>query len=199
MDKRRNGQSLVEILVAISIGGLILGSAVIAITVTLRSNLQSKSVRTASFLLQEMMDNTRSISEGDWHKLYGATMPTPPHKGPETRYHADASLNIASGAETVAVNGITYTRHFSIEKVERDPAVGIGGPIVTDGGSGLEDPSTQKVTGYVTWPGGATLSALEYLTRFSNRVDRITDWSDRSSYDSQSGLDLSNPGEATLP
>lgn len=183
---KRRGQSLIEILVAVAIGGLIVGSAAVAVTVALRVNSQSKSVRTGSLLLQEMMDNTRSIAEGNWHTLYNLA------KGSTTSYYVDSSLVFSTGTRTATVDGTVYTLHFSVENVQRSS---LGGPIVA---SGTDDPSTQKITGYIAWPNGSTLSAVEYLTRHNNRVQTITDWSDPTTYSSQSGLDLSTPGQATL-
>jgi hypothetical protein len=189
MKHPKAGQSLIEVLVAVAVGGLIIGSATIAISVALRANLQSKSVRSGSFLLQEMMDNVRSIAEGNWHTIYDLS------KGPSTSYYVTAALGVAATPETPVptIDGVAYSRHFSVENVQRSY---LDGPIVP---SGIDDPSTQKITGYVTWTGGSPLSAIEYIARTHDRIQKINDWSDPGTYSSQSGLNLSTPGQATLP
>jgi len=66
----RRGQSLIELLIAISITIIIAGSAVGALLLSVRINKESINFRTASSLAQEMMDKMRSFSEGQWVDLY---------------------------------------------------------------------------------------------------------------------------------
>ena len=68
-----------------------------------------------------------------------------------------------------------FTRYFNVENVNRDS----DGDIVTSGGN--DDPSTQKITTYVEWPGVESavgqVKIVDYITRWSNRVFNQTDWS----------------------
>ncbi|OGY59765.1 MAG: hypothetical protein A3B23_03595 [Candidatus Colwellbacteria bacterium RIFCSPLOWO2_01_FULL_48_10] len=186
MKDPRSGQSLMEVLISIAIGALILGSSVVAVTLTLRSSLQSRSTRSASLLLQEMMDNARSIAEGDWRQIYDLDP-----KGSAGQYKLAPTLAIESGSEDITINGTAYTRFFTVENVARNAA----GEIQA---AGTDDPSTQKITGHITWTGNQGLTAAEYLTRFDNRAYRVSDWSDPTGYAEQNGLNLMTPGQATL-
>ncbi len=72
-------------------------------------------------------------------------------------------------------NSTVFTRYVNVENVNRDS----GGNIVSAGGN--EDPSTQKITVYVEWPGAGTalgqVKVIDYVTRWANRVFNQTDWS----------------------
>jgi len=81
MRSNKKGQSLVELLIAIGITAILAGSAVGALLLSVRINKESNNFRTASSLAQELMDEMRSYSEGDWNNLYGL-----PNKGPSSTY-----------------------------------------------------------------------------------------------------------------
>jgi len=66
----RSGQSLIELLIAIGIAAVLAGSVVGALLLSVRINKESINFRTASSLGQEMIDQMRSFSEGDWTDLY---------------------------------------------------------------------------------------------------------------------------------
>ncbi|MBI4034140.1 MAG: LamG domain-containing protein [Candidatus Brennerbacteria bacterium] len=72
-------------------------------------------------------------------------------------------------------NSTAFTRYFQVENVNRDS----GGSIVSSGGN--EDPSTQKVTAYVEWPGASgavgQVKVVDYVTRWANRIFNQSDWS----------------------
>ena len=92
--KKREGQSLVEILIAAAVGAIIVGSAAGALIFTVRSNQQNLATDTASYLSQELLDNLRSVAEGKWRNIYDLT------KGAGTK-HSLAVLSVLNG--TVAV------------------------------------------------------------------------------------------------
>lgn len=187
---KRSGQSLIEIIIAITIGALIVGSAAGALMFTIRSNQQSRATDMASTLAQEILDQIRSVSDGNWQNLYnlsakgGPTQSCPPHC-----YHLGAGLNIVAGSEAgppLNINNIQYTRYFTVENVNRDNC---GTREIVTGAetscsasqTGIfNDPSTQKVTAKVTWrQGGDTAEVVvsEYFTRARNEVNQFTDWS----------------------
>ena len=72
-------------------------------------------------------------------------------------------------------NSTVFTRYFTIENVMRDS----NGDITAAGGN--DDPSTQKITSYVEWPGAGTatgqVSIIDYVTRWANRILNQSDWS----------------------
>jgi Tfp pilus assembly protein PilV len=175
--KKNNGQSLVEIIIAVSIISVIFVASVSALVTALRSNRQTAKQATASFLAQELLDEVHSVSEGYWPSLYNVTG----GKGSTSTYHivGTSTLSIATSAENIGENGIVYSCWFSVENVNRDS----NGNIATS--TGTEDPSTQKVTVYVNWrESGATssINIVEYLTRFANNQATVfTTWSGSSS------------------
>ena len=217
---KKSGQSLIEVLIAVAVGALIVGSAAGALIFTVRSNQQSHATDTASTLAQELLDQVRSVSESNWQNLYnlsakgGPTQSCPPYC-----YYLDASLNIVAGSEQKVVNNITYTRSFAVENVNRDNC---GTKDITSAGQApcspsqtgvLDDPSTQKITAKVTWPQGGDMAEVlvsEYLTRSKNEINQFTDWSGSSGvagsvvrpskdYFDQSGLDTAtSPGSIKL-
>jgi type II secretory pathway pseudopilin PulG len=221
---KKRGQSLVEILIAMTIGALIVASAAGALVFTVRSNQQNRSGETASSLAQELLDNVRSVSQSDWQGIYstakwnGIGDPCPAYC-----YYLSSGGSpfiVASGSEVIGpINGATYTRYFTVENVSRDNC---GRGNITSAtetscddqpGDVLEDPSTQKVTAKVIWSQGNSreLTIPEYVTRNRNEVTQFTDWSSgpgiegpferpNTGYSSQTGLDtITIPGSVVLP
>jgi hypothetical protein len=72
-----------------------------------------------------------------------------------------------SGRATTTVDGMDFGHYFYVENVKRNS----GGDIAT---SGNEDPSTQKVTIYIAWPGETEFNVSEYIMRTGSAffVDR---------------------------
>jgi len=220
---KKRGQSLVEILIAMTVGALIVASAAGALIFTVRSNQENRSSGTASSLAQELLDNVRSVSQSDWQSIYsvapkgGPTQACPPYC-----YYLDSggsSFVVTSGSEEIGpINNVTYTRYFTVENVNRD-SCGAGSitsapEMSCDGQPAdvLEDPSTQKITAKVIWSQGETreLVITEFITRSRNEITQFTDWSggegvegpfERPStgYSSQVGLDTTTvPGSIVL-
>ena len=181
--KSISGQSLVEIIIAITVGAILIGAASAVIAPILRSNLETRNVQTASSLTQEYLDNVQNLAESNWFNIYGLTP-----KGPSSQFYLRATsttYEILSGTTSTVVEGRTFTRYFSIENVNRDLCG--AGDITTNatttctsgpGTAGVtDDPSTQKITATVTWPESRSLSKSQYLTRNINKVFVQTDWS----------------------
>lgn len=166
------GQALIEILIGLSIVGILVGAATAAVIVALRSNLESKNFQTASALSQKILDDVKTVAEADWHNIYNLA-----NKGPGFQYYIAVSgtaLAAFSGAATTTVGNIVYNQFFSIENVNRDTS----GNIVTSGGA--EDPSTQKIVSHIQWPSAGQTSEVAltgYLTRWRNLISQQTDWS----------------------
>jgi len=94
----RAGQSIIEILIAVTIGGLIIGSAVVAIRLTLTSGSQTQGVGSATPLMSGLIDTARSVAEGNWNSVYNL-----PSKGSSSKYYfvRDNGLAIVQGEEGV--------------------------------------------------------------------------------------------------
>lgn len=117
------------------------------------------------------------------------------------------SLSFLSGTEDIKKDGVTYTRWFSVENVNRTD-----GDILPTSSGGTEDTSTQKVTVHVTWPffgDTASIKIVEYITRHTrNSVTVFTDWSGTSTsdiitspnnnYSTSTNIDFATGGEIKL-
>ena len=179
-----NGQSLVEIIIAIAVGAILIGGATAIIAPILRSNLETRNVQIATSLAQEYLDNLQSLAESDWQIIYSP----PSAKGPSSQFYlapTSTTFMLVSGATSTIVEGKTFTRYFSIENVNRNlcGSSDITTNVTTSCASGpgtagvADDPSTQKITAIVTWPESRSISKTQYLTRNINKVFVQTDWS----------------------
>ncbi|MEK7634326.1 MAG: hypothetical protein AAB396_00355 [Patescibacteria group bacterium] len=185
-------QSLIEIIIGISIAGILVGGSTMAIALILRSNFDAKTTQTASFLASEYSDNISSIAESNWLKVY-----CPPDgncsgtaKGIDSKFYLNlsgSSYSIIGGTASTIVEGRTFTRYFYIENVSRD-SCGIGDisanattSCAGGGSSGVaDDPSTQKITVKVDWEGNRSVSKIQYLSRSRNFSATQSNWSNGS-------------------
>ena len=173
-----------EIIIAITVGAILIGAASAAIVPILRSNLETRNVQIANSLAQEYLDNLQNLAESNWFNIYNP----PAAKGPSSQFYLRATsttYEILSGTTSTVVEGRTFTCYFSIENVNRT-SCGVGNATTTatttcnmePGDSYIaDDPSTQKITVIVTWPENRSISRSQYLTRSRNKVFNQTDWS----------------------
>lgn len=183
-----NGQSLIEVLIAIAVGAILIGAATTTIIPVLRSNLETRTVQIAGSLAQEYLDNLRSLAESNWYQIYNPLSV----KGSSSQFYLTATsttYEILSGATSTTAEGRIFTRYFLIENVNRDlcGASDITANAATScasgpGSSGVaEDPSTQKITSIVSWTAGGSaggqINKVQYLTRIQNKVFVQSDWS----------------------
>lgn len=196
--KKAKGQSLVEILIALAISGILVGAAATGVTVYLRSNYETKLNQNATFLAQGLMDNVRSWAEGDWHRIYDLS------KTSANKYSLITSSSpyiSSSSAETVTINNTAYTRYFYVDNVNRD-LCGAGYVTSTaatscnpDDVAVGDDPSTQRVTVVVTTPAphAQTITLQEYMTRSKVSIFSQNDWSGGSGQESFATSSTSSP------
>jgi type II secretory pathway pseudopilin PulG len=165
------GQALIEVVVAMVIGAIMIGTASGALFVILRSKQLAQNNQIASSLASALSDNLSSVAEANWHNIYDL------NKGSANKYHVATStgqLTVQSGEEQIAENNVIFTNYFYIENVQRDSA----GNIVASGGT--DDPSTQKAVITSSWIIGGSASVVTntlYFTRWPNRIFQQTDWS----------------------
>lgn len=153
-----SGQSLIEILIGAGLIFIIVGGAVRAMDLSLRSSAQNKNSQTAISLNVELSDQVSALGEADWHKIYGLS------KFP-TKHHLvsnGGSLNVSApdAVEEITVDGIIFSRYFTVEN--------------------LTDPSSQKITVTTSWNekgDPATISLNKYITRNKSLIFHQTDWS----------------------
>lgn len=65
----REGQSLIEVLVATAVGAIMIIAAITVIAPAMRSNTEVIRVQIGAALGRELLDNVRVFSEADWHNL----------------------------------------------------------------------------------------------------------------------------------
>ncbi len=181
------GQSLAEILIATGILAIFVGGSVGAVAVSIQVLGQNKYLQSASFLAQEILDNTAVLAAADWHKIDRFGSDALSSSPAEYKIITSAPFVISPGSEAVVLDGITYTRLVSFEWVSRDGAKNI--EAVYD--PSREDPSTIKVTATVLWPNGSGLGIVRYITRGKSRSTVQSDWSGGVG---QSGI-FSDPGK----
>jgi type II secretory pathway pseudopilin PulG len=182
----RRGQSLIEVIIGLTIGALIIGGVSAGLVSSLRSNTQTKQDIAATEIVQKTMDNLRALSESDWNVISsvegGAEKkyyllfdeltqtfsvlldPTPPEDlTPEQKEKIE-----------VTIENITYTPSFYVYDVSR------AGNGEIDSGT-TYDPSTQKIIIFVSWKtigtSERTINIVSYVTRTKNTSVLFPDWS----------------------
>ncbi|MCP6719929.1 MAG: prepilin-type N-terminal cleavage/methylation domain-containing protein [Patescibacteria group bacterium] len=102
--KGQAGQSLIEIMIALAIGAILIGTASLSIAFVLRSSTANQKLQSASGLTRDLVERARSVSSADWQNVYGLT------KGTSTAYFINASgteLIILEGKEGVLGDDIS--------------------------------------------------------------------------------------------
>jgi hypothetical protein len=193
----RRGASLLEALIGIAVGSILIVSGISLLTVSLRVNGQNKYLQAASYLGSDLMTKVSAYVDRKWLCVEGATTSEIPGcgiynltKGEANHYQIVTSASFISkvGDETNLVDETAYTRYFYVENVSRDTS----GNIESTYNPATEDPSTQKVTVVVIWPGGGKIENVKYFTRTKNNVLHQTDWSGGLSEEIFPATDVNN-------
>lgn len=167
--KKNSGALLFELLIVISLIAIILSFSAGAIYLSMRSNKITGDKDTASSLATEALEAARSVAEEDWQNIYSLTKST-------GHYYPTLSSNkwvLANGDETINMNNVVYTRYITINNVSRDSTTR---DIESTYVSADDDPSTQKVTVFVSFTGGNTVSISEYFSRWKNKICGQAGW-----------------------
>lgn len=160
--RRRSGQSLVELLVAIGIGVLVLPAMLTGIVASREGRVQQRERLSATALVTEATEAVRSVRARSWTNV--ATNGT---------YHPAASL----GSWTLAA-GEEQTSGFTRSVVISDALRNGNGALVETGGT--PDPSTKRIDITVLWQALATstVGTTLYLSRFTNETYTETSQAD---------------------
>jgi len=190
--KPHRGQTLVEIMVAVAVFGLIAGSLLILTLNSLSSSRQGGERTKAQALAEEGIDAAYSIRERAWNELVNGN------------HGVDDSAGYWQFSGTS--NTIDqYTRVVTVEDVYRD----VSGDIAV---AGTLDLHTKKITSTVTWDVEASRSneveLVSYFTTWQSADWTQTDWvggdgqsiwSDTTKYNSDDGgVDVNTAGQVTL-
>ncbi len=175
--KIRKAQLLVETIIGIGLVTLFLTAIIPLFLVGVKAGAESWKIENTRFLAQETIESLKTLKEENWNNIYRPLGTT--NKGSENLYHVtniDNSWSLASGQETVNLNGLDFSRSLRIENVSRTGLNGVG-DIETIYTAAQDDPSTQKITVNASWPGSAGITLSSYFTRYNNALFSQTDWS----------------------
>ncbi len=159
-------QSLIEVLVAIGVGIILIGSSAILIGVSLQSYNSIKQHLQANFLIRQEAEVIQALAHNNWHSMANLTK------------QKDYYVNLSEGIWTINpeqeinnINNVSYKRYFQVHDVYRDA----NGNIVQ---GDKKDPNTLKITIFLEYGNNST-SISFYLMRFSNnQVFHQSDWSE---------------------
>lgn len=151
---RQNGQTLLELLIALALLSLILPALLTGLIASRQGKQQQRQRLLATELLQQTQDAVRSMRDSAWDFIQT-----------NGTYHlsiVNGSWTLVSGEETIG----DYTESIVIDDVYRDAT----GAIVTTGGN--IDPGTKAVNTTIRWgwPIPSTLHSLIYLTRYDQNT-----------------------------
>jgi hypothetical protein len=174
MTNSHRGQSLIELLVGITIGVLFITAALGLVTVSLRIDFQNKFSQTAGELNQELIEQLTTFANADWHNIESLPRSTAYSLLPNGSGWL-TSPTLGPTTITPTVGDTPYEVSFVIEDVYRtsltDDTISVSGAL---------DPSTLKITAKTEWNQSGTtenLTLSKYITRTQNRIWQQTDWS----------------------
>ncbi len=169
----QRGQSLIELLIGMSISVVMIGAASGSLFLILRSGQVNEQQQVAGSLANALLDNVTSFSEGRWQNVYDLP------KGSGNLYYLATTTGqfvAIAGQQPTVIGGITYQRSFYMDNVSRNPATQDIEPVYNPAD---DDPSTQKVTVHVAWnqPGSVgSLDVTSYVVRWNLRIAQQTEW-----------------------
>ena len=151
---KERGATLVEVLVAIALAGVMLPTLATALITSHAGRASSRQQLQAAALMREATEAVRTVRESGWNNI--ATDGT---------YHPSISgdsWTLASGSETIG----DFTRQVVISTAQRDS----GGAIVASGGT--NDPATKHIEVTVSWetPYSSSVSDDTYLNRWQGNA-----------------------------
>ncbi|MBU2101604.1 hypothetical protein KKH05_02700 [Patescibacteria group bacterium] len=179
MNSKNGGQSLFEIIIAVGVAAIIIGSATMAMTVSLKSSKNSAESQKAYAITQSILENIRSYAEANWATLYATSTPGQTYYLAEDVITATSTtLSLNTGTTTILLfensATTTYTAWFVIENVYRDSNNNL-----STSTSEQKDPITLKATIHVSWPIGGSTREIElpqYISRIKSDTYLFTDW-----------------------
>ena len=170
--EHKKGQTMLEILIAVTLGGILLGGAVTLIVGFMNSNKRSQEAQSAISLSNDLIEKARSVATENWSSFISL------NKGASNHYNVSSTppFPILSGDASSTVKGINFKQYFYIENVYRNT---VGNIVASTTAGSVLDPSTIFVVVRITWnntpQGGINLS--EFLTRTRNEAFQQSDWS----------------------
>lgn len=173
----QKGQTIVEVLVAIAIAGILLPALATALAASRAGRAQEEERLQAASLLREADEAVRSVREKGWAGFAVNGTYRPAISG--------SSWTLTAGAETLG--------NFSRQVVVSDAQRNSSGAIVASGGT--VDPSTKKVVATVSWslPLPSSVTSESYYQRHLNN----TAWTQTTQAEFTAGTETNTIATAT--
>ena len=177
----QRGQSMLEILIVIALVVTLATLGAELIVTSLRSNKITSERDVGLRTAEEMFEGISAAATEDFENVYNLTKGTTQHRVVQVEMSGKWVIQV--GTQDVSLNGITYTRYFTVQNICRHATTrDIIGITESDGGAttcttGEHDPSTQRITAFVEWSSGETLTSYEYISRWRNQLCKQTTWS----------------------
>lgn len=178
--KTQKGSLLIEALISIAIVSIILTIGAQIILASLKSDKLSSEKNIALGLAEEAFEAMNNIAMENWQNIYkppGGAGNEVTSKGAANHFYpqkVDGRWALTSGDNQASVDGINFVVYVNIDNVSRDA---ITRDIESAYNSSNDDPSTQKISVFVTKVGGEQISLNDYISRWRNEVCAQTDWS----------------------
>lgn len=168
MARSNNGQSLIELLVALGLAVTVMMMALGIMRFLIRLGANDPVAQTGALLARKAADSAVEAAAGSWSTVGTAVAGTQYHVATST-----GGFTLALGTVTSSINGIIYTNYVTVDPVLRSAT----DTIVASGGTA--DPTIKKIT--ITsswWYGGATSTEVieSYVARTRNESMVQTDW-----------------------
>lgn len=153
----KKGISLVEILIAVFIFSIVLGSLIVASNMYLSSAGDSLKSAKAAYFAEEGIEAMKTIRDANWTNISNLSTSTAYYLS----FNTSSSTNYFWTATTTATSTDGFTRKITVSNISRDST----GHIVSSGGT--IDTSTKLITVSVSWlakAGAITKSLSTYIT-----------------------------------
>lgn len=173
---KSKGQILVETIIGVGVIGILLSAIIPLFLVGVKAGSEAPKFEQAKMLASESIEQAKAMKEENWNNLYRPLGTN--NKGAANPYYivkSGSAWALASGSENLNINNLTFTRQIIIDNVSRTGINGAG-EIEASYNATRDDPSTQKITVTVTWPGSTGVEEIDYFTRHENSLWQQTDW-----------------------
>ncbi len=188
----QNGQSLIEMLLGLTVGAIMIIVAVGALSVSLRTNYRDNFAQDASFMNEALLENVISTAEGFWGQVAAfATGCSSVFCGilyhfPEISKYGQPDFNYSEvvyyivpcdiANYSVKINGNDYYPCFRVRRVSR----AANGVIEAVYNAANDDPSTLEASIKTRWVNGSisqeTPTLTRVVTRKQNEVYLQSNW-----------------------
>lgn len=105
----QSGQSLMEVLIAVTIATVVMGAAVGALLSATSDNAQNRATQLATNYEQELMNNIRSLAEANWSSVYNLNKGSGGAYYLATYQQLPGTASLTNGSNTVNGSGTNFT------------------------------------------------------------------------------------------